>query len=31
VKSSEGLRRTPSPISMKAVRRCLDEVKQFGL
>ena len=31
VKSSEGLRRTPSPISMKAVRRCLEEVKQFGL
>jgi hypothetical protein len=30
VKSSEGLRRTPSPISMKAVRRCLEEVKQFG-
>jgi hypothetical protein len=31
VKSSEGVRRTPSPISMKAVRRCLEEVKQFGL
>ena len=31
VKSSEGLRRTPSLISMKAVRRCLEEVKQFGL
>lgn len=31
VKSSEGLRRTPSPISMKAVHRCLDEVRQFGL
>ncbi len=31
VKGSEGVRRTPSPISMKAVRRCLDEVKQFGL
>jgi hypothetical protein len=31
VKSAEGLRRTPSPIGMKAVRRCLDEVKQFGL
>ena len=31
VKGSEGLRRTPSPISMKAVRRCLDEIRQFGL
>ena len=31
VKGAEGVRRTPSPISMKAVRRCLDEVKQFGL
>jgi hypothetical protein len=31
VKSAEGVRRTPSPVSMKAVRRCLDEVKQFGL
>ena len=31
VKSSEGLHRTPSPVSMKAVRRCLDEVKQFGV
>jgi hypothetical protein len=31
VKSAEGLRRTPSPVSMKAVRRCLEEVKQFGL
>ena len=31
VKSSEGLRRTPSPVSMKAVRRCLEEVKLFGL
>ncbi|MEI7940672.1 MAG: hypothetical protein WCK27_28690 [Verrucomicrobiota bacterium] len=31
VKSSEGLRRTPSPASMKAVRRCLDEVRQFAL
>ena len=31
VKGSEGLRRTPSPISMKAVRRCLEEIKQFGL
>jgi len=25
------LRRTPSPASMKAVRRCLDEVRQFAL
>jgi hypothetical protein len=31
VKGAEGVRRTPSPVSMKAVRRCLDEVKQFGL
>jgi hypothetical protein len=31
VKGMEGVRRTPSPISMKAVRRCLDEVRQFGL
>ncbi len=31
VKSQEGVRRTPSPISMKAIRRCLDEVKQFGV
>ena len=30
VKGAEGVRRTPSPISMKAMRRCLDEVKQFG-
>ena len=31
VKGTEGVRRTPSPVSMKAVRRCLEEVKQFGL
>ncbi len=31
VKSPEGVRRTPSPISMKAIRRCLEEVKQFGV
>jgi hypothetical protein len=31
VKGSEGVRRTPSPISMKAVRRCLEEIKQFAL
>ena len=31
VKGLEGVRRTPSPISMKAIRRCLEEVKQFGL
>ena len=31
VKGVEGVRRTPSPVSMKAVRRCLEEVKQFGL
>lgn len=30
VKNSEGVRRTPSPVSMKAIRRCLEEVKQFG-
>ena len=30
VKGAEGVRRTPSPVSMKAVRRCLEEVKQFG-
>jgi len=26
----DGVRRTPSPVSMKAVRRCLDELKQFA-
>lgn len=31
VKAAEGVRRLPSPVSMKAIRRCLDEVKQFGL
>lgn len=31
VKAAEGVRRTPSPVSMKAIRRCLDEVRQFGL
>jgi hypothetical protein len=31
VKGADGVRRTPSPISMKAVRRCLEEVKQFGV
>ena len=31
VKGAEGVRRTPSPISMKAVRRCLEEIKQFGV
>lgn len=31
VKSSEGVRRTPSPVSMKAIRRCLEEVRQFGI
>jgi len=30
VKSKEGVRRTPSPVSMKAIRRCLDEVRQFA-
>lgn len=27
----EGVRRTPSAVSMKAIRRCLEEIKQFGL
>jgi len=31
VKGNDGVRRTPSPVSMRAVRRCLEEVKQFGL
>jgi len=31
VKVAEEVRRTPSAVSMKAIRRCLDEVKQFGL
>jgi hypothetical protein len=31
VKGAEGVRRTPSAVSMKAVRRCLDEIRQFGL
>jgi hypothetical protein len=30
VKLSEGVRRTPSQVSMKAIRRCLEEVQQFG-
>jgi hypothetical protein len=30
VKSAQGLCRTPSPISMKAIRRCLEEVRLFG-
>jgi hypothetical protein len=30
VKGSEGVRRTPSPVSKKAVRRCLEEIRQFG-
>jgi hypothetical protein len=30
VKGQEGVRRTPSPVSMHAVRRCLDEVKQYA-
>lgn len=30
VTSAEGLRRIPSPVSMKAVRRCLEEIRQFG-
>ena len=31
VKVAEEVRRTPSMVSMKAIRRCLDELKQFGL
>ena len=31
VKVAEEVRRTPSAISMKAIHRCLDELKQFGL
>jgi hypothetical protein len=31
VKVSQEVRRTPSPVSMKAIKRCLDEVRQFGL
>ncbi len=31
VKVLQEVRRTPSPISMKAIRRCLEEVRQFGL
>ena len=27
----EGVRPTPSPSSMKAVKRCLEEIKQFAL
>lgn len=30
VKGTEGVKRAPSPVSMKAIRRCLDEVRQFG-
>lgn len=30
VKQSEGVRRTPSLMSMKAIHRCLEEVRQFG-
>ena len=29
-KASTGVRRAPSPISMKAVQRCLEEVRQFA-
>jgi len=31
VKVREAVRRTPSLSSMKAIHRCLEEVKQFGL
>ena len=30
VEETSGVRRTPSPISMRAVRRCLDEIRQFA-
>lgn len=30
VKSAQGVQRTPSPVSMKAVYRCLEEVKRFA-
>jgi hypothetical protein len=30
VKGAEGVRPTPSPVSMKAIRRCLEEIRQFG-
>jgi hypothetical protein len=31
VKGEQGVRRTPSPASVRAVRRCLAEIQQFGL
>jgi hypothetical protein len=31
VKVAEEVRRTPSAVSMKAIRRCLEELNQFGL
>jgi hypothetical protein len=31
VKSAEGVRRTPSPVSVKAIRRCIEEVRQFAV
>jgi hypothetical protein len=31
VKGPEGVRRTPSPVGIRAIRRSLDEIKQFGL
>jgi len=30
VKVSEGVKRTPSAVSMKAIRRCLEELRQFA-
>jgi hypothetical protein len=30
-KASDGVRRRPSPVSMKAIRRCLDEIRQFAM
>jgi hypothetical protein len=30
LRGADGIRRTPSPVSMKAIRRCLEEIRQFG-
>ena len=31
VKTPDGIRRTPSAVGMKAIQRCLEEIRQFGL
>jgi aspartate aminotransferase-like enzyme len=31
VKTPDGVRRTPSAVGIKAIQRCLEEIKQFGL